>query len=133
MSSKNIPITMYDSCIMMSTCQGVSSHLVINKDSSALTAPSPSKTAPKQSAARIIHMNMQDIPRVFLMDSSMTFRVSVPLAIAAIVAAVAPTAELSTRLVTPIINRPVIKKKIKNGIMPAFKSFSFTNWTNDSV
>ena len=125
-SSKNIPIIMYDNCIMTSTCQGLKSHFVINKDSMALTAPIPSKTAPKQSAARITHINIHDMPSVFLNVSSMTFFVRERLASAAIVAAVAPTAELSTRLVIPIRNKPVIKKKIRNGTMPAFNSLSFS-------
>ena len=51
---------------MMSTSQGFSSQRVMNRDSMARTAPMPSKTAPKQSAARMIHRNMQEMPSVFL-------------------------------------------------------------------
>ncbi|MNN72223.1 hypothetical protein D3C81_1882380 [compost metagenome] len=67
--------------------------------SMAFTAPSPSKTAPKQSAARMIHMNMQLMPRVLRRVSSSTSAVRRPWNSAARVAARAPTAELSTRLV----------------------------------
>lgn len=38
----------------------------------------------------------------------------------------APTAEHSTRLAIPIINRPVITKKIAKGIIPALRSFNFS-------
>ena len=92
----------------------------------ACTAPSPSKTAPKQSAAKMTHMNMQltlnDLCRV----SSNTLRVNRPLNKAASVAAPAPTAELSTRLVTPIMNRPVIEKIMTKGKMPARSRLNFS-------
>ena len=84
---------------MISTSQGDRFQLVMNSVSIARAAPMPSNTAPKQSAARMIHMNMQDIPRVLRIVSSITFRFSRPLTNAAMVAQVAPTAELSTRLV----------------------------------
>ncbi|GIX13293.1 MAG: hypothetical protein KatS3mg118_1252 [Paracoccaceae bacterium] len=58
--------------------------------------------------------------------SCRTRSVSRRLASAASVAAAAPTAELSTRLVTPITNSPVMKKKMAKGAMPARRSFSFS-------
>ena len=125
-SSRNMPMNRYDNCIIISTSHGLKSHLVMNSDSIARTAPMPSNTAPKHSAARIIHMNMHEMPSVFRMVSSMTLRVSRRFASAASVAAVAPTAELSTKLVMPMTNKPVMKKKIKNGMMPARSSFSFS-------
>ena len=85
----------------------------------------PSNTAPKLSAARIIHINIHETPSVLRIVASMTFRFNLLFAKAAIVAAVAPTAELSTKLVIPMTNKPVIKKKIKKGIMPAFNTLSF--------
>ena len=110
---------------MISTSQGVKFQLVINNDSIDLTAPIPSNTAPKLSAARIIHINIHEIPSVLRIVASITFLFNLRFAKAAIVAAVAPTAELSTKLVIPIMNKPVIKKKIKNGVIPAFNTFSF--------
>ena len=38
----------------------------------------------------------------------------------------APTAEHSTKLAIPIKNNPVIRKKIKNGITPAFSNLIFS-------
>ena len=71
-------------------------------------------------------MNMHEIPRVLRTVSSMTLRLSRRLARAARVAAVAPTAELSTRLVTPMTNSPVMKKKMRKGMIPARSSRSFS-------
>ena len=71
-------------------------------------------------------MNMQEMPRVLRMVSSMTFRLSRRLASAARVDAVAPTAELSTRLVMPMTNNPVMKKKMRKGMIPARSSRSFS-------
>src|SRR4030065_417638 len=73
---------------MMMTSHGLSPHFSRNRNSMAFTAPRPSKTAPKQSAARMIHMNMQLMPRVLRMVSSITRRLSPPFARAAIAAAV---------------------------------------------
>ena len=42
------------------------------------------------------------------------------------VAAAAPTAELSTRLVTPIRNSPVMRKKMRRGTTPAPSSRTFS-------
>ncbi len=67
----------------------------------------------------MIHMNMQLTLKVLRIVFSITGRVIRPLTSAAMVAAVAPTAELSVRLVNPIRNNPVMQKKIKNGMMPA--------------
>ena len=58
----------------MSTSQGVRFQLVMNSDSIARAAPMPSNTAPKASAARMTHMNMQEILRVLRMVSSITLR-----------------------------------------------------------
>ena len=41
----------------------------------AATAPSPSNTAPKASAARMIHMNMQEMASVLRVATSNTSRV----------------------------------------------------------
>jgi len=125
-SSKNIPIKIYDSCIIIKTPQGLKFHLSINKFSIALTAPIPSKTAPKQRAASMIHINIHDTPKVFFKTSSMVFLFNLPLAKAAMVAAKAPTAEHSTKLAIPIINKPVITKKITKGIIPALNNFNFS-------
>ena len=111
---------------MISTSHGVKFQLVINNDSMDFTAPIPSNTAPKQSAARIIHINIHEIPSVLRIVASKTLQFNLLFAMAAIVAAVAPTAELSTKLVIPIMNKPVIKKKIKNGVMPALNTLSFS-------
>ena len=86
----------------------------------------PSNTAPKQSAASIIHINIQETPKVFLHTSSITFKLSLPFDHAAIVAARAPTAEHSTKLAIPIINKPVMTKKIAKGIIPALNNFIFS-------
>ena len=118
-SSKNIPIKIYDSCIIIKTPQGLRFHLSINKVSIALTAPIPSKTAPKLKAARMIHINIHDTPKVFFRVLSITFQVSFPFNRAANVAPKAPTAEHSTKLAMPIKNKPVIEKKIAKGINPA--------------
>ena len=111
---------------MMSTSHGPSPKLPMKNASIALTAPSPSKTAPKHSAARMIHMNMQLMPSVLRIVSSITCLVSRPLTSAASVAVVAPTAELSVRLVIPRRNNPVIEKNINSGTMPALSSRSFS-------
>ena len=84
---------------MIRTSQGLSSNRPMKKASIALTAPTPSKTAPKAIAAKMIHMNMQLTPRDLRMVFSITWRVSRSLTRAASVAAVAPTAELSVGLV----------------------------------
>ena len=125
-SSRNMPITRYDNCIMMRISQGDSPSLPTKNPSIARTAPTPSKTAPKQSAARMIHMNMQLIASVLRMVASITRRVILPLNSAARVAAVAPTAELSTRLVIPIRNSPVIEKKMTRGRIPALSRRNFS-------
>ena len=72
-SSKNIPIKMYESCIMINTPHGDKFHFSTNKVSIALPAPKPSNTAPKVNAAKIIHINIQETPSVFLRVVSITF------------------------------------------------------------
>ena len=99
----------------------------MNNVSIALTAPMPSKTAPKLRAAKIIHINIQDTPSVFFKVFSITFHLSLPLNKAAKVAPKAPTAEHSTKLAIPIKKSPVIEKKIANGIKPACKSLNFSD------
>ena len=94
--------------------------------SSARAAPSPSNTAPKARAARINQRNMADTSSVCREVLTSKGQLSRRLAAAARVAAVAPTAELSTRLVYPKTNSPVMKKKIRNGMMPARSSLSFS-------
>ena len=54
-----------ESCISTSTCHGSRPRSPRKKRSMDLTAPRPSKTAPKQSEAIRIHMNMQVMPSVF--------------------------------------------------------------------
>ena len=71
-------------------------------------------------------MNMQLTLSVWRIVSSMTCQVSRLLRNAVMVAAAAPMAELSTRLVTPIRKRPVIKKKMSRGMMPAPSSRNFS-------
>ena len=56
-------------------------------------------------------MNMQLTLSVLRIVSSMTCQVSRPLRSAVMVAAAAPTAELSTRLVTPIRKSPVMQEE----------------------
>ena len=73
----------------------------------------------------MIHMNMQLTPSVLRSVASITRRVSRPRSQAARVAVAAPTAELSTRLVTPSRKRPVIDAKIRKGRMPARSRRSF--------
>jgi hypothetical protein len=59
----------------------------------------------------MIHMNMQEMPSVLRMTFSITSRVSRPLMKAAAIEASAPTAELSTRLVSsPSGTAPFIRK-----------------------
>ncbi len=52
MSSRNVPSTMYDSCVMMRTSRGVRCTFWMKNDSIAFTAPSPSKTVLKSSARK---------------------------------------------------------------------------------
>ncbi len=114
------------SCIMKITCQGVNSHRVMNSDSIARTAPMPSNTAPNASAARISQRNMLLIARVLRAVTRIIRQDRRRFQAAASVAEVAPTAELSTRDVNPITNRPVMVKKIRNGMIPARNSASFS-------
>ncbi len=74
----------------------------------------------------MIHMNMQLMASVLRLTTSIRCQVSRRRTSAARVAAVAPTAELSTRLVTPITNSPVMQKKMTRGRMPARSSRSFS-------
>ena len=111
---------------MIKTPHGDKFHFSMNKVSMARPAPRPSNTAPKVSAAKIIHINMQETPRVFLRVVSKTFLLNLPLKIDASVANKAPTAEHSTRLAIPIKNKPVIKKKITKGTIPAFNNLIFS-------
>jgi hypothetical protein len=67
----------------------------------------------------MIHMNMQEMASVLRTVSSKTLVLKRPLNSAASVAARAPTAELSTRLVTPMTYSPVIEKKMSSGSSPA--------------
>jgi TRAP-type mannitol/chloroaromatic compound transport system permease large subunit len=80
--------------------------------------------APKQSAARMIHINIHVTSSVLRIVTSKTFIVKRPLKSAAKVAVVAPTAELSTKLVTPMTNIPVIEKNITKGRIPARRSLN---------
>ncbi len=74
----------------------------------------------------MIHMNMQEMPRVLRTVSSNTCQERRRLIQAATVTAAAPTAELSTRLVTPMKNSPVMEKKMRKGAMPARSSRSLS-------
>ena len=91
----------------------------------ALTAPRPSNTAPKHSAARMIHINMQDTLSVLRNVSSSTCLVNLRFQAAARQAAQAPVAELSTRLVTPVIKRPITENMMSSGMTPAPSSLIF--------
>ncbi len=71
-------------------------------------------------------MNMHDTASVFIEVSRISRHENRPFRAAASVAQVAPTAELSTRLVTPNTKRPVMKKKMAKGMIPAFASASFS-------
>ncbi len=92
----------------------------------ARTAPSPSKTAPKPSAARMIHMNMQEIARVWRTETSKTSRVIRRLSTAAMKAVIAPMAELSTSEVQPLTKGTIIAPKITSGSTPARSRRSFS-------
>ena len=91
----------------------------------AYTAPRPSKTAPKASAARMTHMNMQLTLRVSRSTSTMPFQFSRLLIRAMTVTAMAPTAELSTMLVTPRKNSPDIRKMMTMGTIAVLSSLNF--------
>ena len=112
---------------MTSTPNGLSPHRSRNRDFIACTAPRPSKTAPKQRAARMTHMNMQLTLSVFRSVSSSTFLFKRCLRRATMVVTAAPAAEHSTRLVTPSKNSPVMEKIMSRGMIPALSSriFSF--------
>src|SRR4030042_296151 len=91
----------------------------------AYTAPSPANTAPKASAARMAQLNMQLTLRVSRSTSTMIFQVSRLLIRAMMVMAMAPTAELSTRLVTPMKNSPDMRKMMRMGRMAELSSLNF--------
>src|SRR5210317_1877356 len=111
---------------MIKTPQGDKFHFSINNVSIALPAPKPSNTAPNVKAANIIHINIHETPSVFLNVVSITFLFNLFLNADANVASNAPTAEHSTKLAIPIKNKPVIKKNIKKGIIPAFNNLIFS-------
>ena len=125
-SSRNVPMIKNDNCIMMSMIQGFSPICSVNRWSIAFTAPRPSKTAPKASAARIIHINMQEIASVFLTVASSTLYDIRPLKIAARNAAIAPIAEASTSEVQPFTNGTIMAANIPNGSIPALNKRSFS-------
>ena len=107
--------------------QGLSPNCSVNKSSMARTAPNPSKIAPNPIAARMIHMNMQVIARVWRIVVSKTCFVIRPLNTAVNKAARAPIAELSTRLVQPLTKGTIITAKIPSGSSPAFNKRSFSD------
>ena len=109
----------------MRTSHGLNFILSTKRNLIVLTAPRPSQTAPKHKAARVIHINMQVTSSVLRKVFSITSLFNLFLNNAAKVAVVAPTAELSTKLVTPITNRPVMEKKISKGRIPARRSLNF--------
>ena len=113
---------------MMMIAQGDSSHLVRNRLSMAFTAPSPSKTAPKQSEAIRIHMNMQVMPSVFCSTSFQSRTLRRPRHQATSAEQIAPTAELSTRLAMPLRNSHIISAKRKSSPfeVPSMRSKLFT-------
>ena len=125
-SSKKVPINIKLSCIRIRIINGLKFRRSVNTLSIALTAPSPSNTAPKASAAKIIHMNMQVIPSVFLIEFSNTSLVMRPFRIAARKAAIAPIAELSTSDVQPFTKGTIMTAKIITGSNPARRSRIFS-------
>ncbi len=71
-------------------------------------------------------MNMQEMASVWRTDASNTARVIRRLRIAAMNAAMAPMAELSTRLVQPLTNGTIIEAKITTGRTPARNRRNFS-------
>ena len=118
-SSKNVPIRMKLSCIRIKVAHGLRLSLSVNTLSTALTAPRPSNTAPNANAASMIHINIQVMPRVLRTDFSNTVLVIRPLSTAAVNAAIAPIAELSTNEVQPFTNGIIIVAKMVMGSSPA--------------
>ena len=81
-------------------------------------------------------MNMHEMPSVLRVESSNTFLFRLPAHQAAPVASSAPTAELSTRLVVPDMNRPIMMKKMSSGRMPWRSSRNFSSrviWARSSA
>ena len=117
---------MKESCIISRISQGESPQPSTKSFASARPAPSPSKTALKQSAARMIQRNMALIERVWRTTDSSIFHPRWPRHQAASVAASAPTALDSVRLVMPMRKSPVIEKKMTKGRTPARSSRSFS-------
>jgi len=117
------------SCIRIRIIHGLRPSLVVNRSSMALTAPRPSKIAPKASAARMIHMNMQEMPRVERTEVSNTSLFIRPFSTAARKAVIAPIAELSTSEVQPFTKGTIIAAKIASGSTPenSRRYFSFMN------
>ena len=74
----------------------------------------------------MIHMNMQEMARVWRVDVSNTSRVMRRFRTAAAKAASAPIAELSTREVQPFTKGTIMAAKIPNGSSPALSSRSFS-------
>ena len=112
----------------------------MNKFSIARTAPIPSKTAPKASAARISHMNMQETSSVLIDVVACSSRqVRRPLTTAASVAQVAPTAELSTRLVYAADEEPGHREEDQEGDdagaqqAPAFPAAACSSSSSETV
>ena len=91
-----------------STVHGDSPICAVNTSSIACAAPSPSNTEPKASAARMIHMNMQEMRRVLRTEFSSTSRVMRRLTTAARKAASAPMADDSTSEVEPMTKGTII-------------------------
>ena len=71
-------------------------------------------------------MNMQETPRVWRTEFSKTLRVIRPFNTAAMNAATAPSAELSTREVQPLTKGTIITKKITKGNRPALSNRNFS-------
>ena len=101
--------------------QGLRPSCSVNNWSIALTAPSPSNTAPKAKAARITHMNMHEIPSVLRVAVSNTFHVKRRFTAAARTVVPTPMTELSTRLVQPLMKGIIIAAKIAKGKSPDFR------------
>ena len=71
-------------------------------------------------------MNMQLMVSVLRVESSITLRFRLPAHHAAATDSKAPTAELSTRLVTPLRNSPIMTKKMASGRRPARSNAYFS-------
>lgn len=69
---------------------------------------------------------MQDIPKVWRTEASSTLLLNRPLNCAIIIAIIAPIAELSTKLVHPLMKGITMVAKIPSGNRPARNKANFS-------